>query len=76
MIIDTIKLRRVEGNKVSVLKTISWRIIGTLDTMCISYFLTGKLELALSIGGIEIISKMLLYYMHERAWVKLLNRNS
>lgn len=76
MIIDTIKLRQVEGNKVSILKTISWRIIGTLDTMCISYFLTGKLEIALSIGGIEVISKMVLYYMHERAWVKLLNRNS
>jgi len=76
MIIDTIKLKQPDGNKVSVLKTISWRIIGTVDTMCISYFLTGKIDVALSIGGIEVISKMILYYMHERAWVKLLNRNS
>lgn len=76
MIIDRLKLRQMNGNKVSVLKTLSWRIIGTIDTMGISYFLTGKLDIALSIGGIEVISKMLLYYMHERAWVKLLNRNS
>lgn len=78
MIIDSIGLKRsgiVAGdNKVSVLKTISWRIIGTIDTMIISYVLTGKLDVALSIGGIEVVSKMILYYLHERAWVKFLKR--
>ena len=44
----------------SVVKSISWRTIGTLDTMVISYFITGKLALALSIGGIEVFTKMLL----------------
>ena len=67
MIIDSIGLKRsgiVPGdNKVSVLKTISWRIIGTIDTMIISYVLTGKLDIALSIGGIEVVSKMILYYL-------------
>lgn len=75
MIIDTIGLKRLDDNKVSLLKTLSWRIIGTLDTMLISYLLTGKLDIAMSIGGIEVVSKMILYYLHERAWIKLLRRN-
>jgi uncharacterized membrane protein len=74
MIIDSIGLGRLDENKVSLLKTLSWRIIGTLDTMLISYILTGKLDIALSIGGIEVVTKMLLYYLHERAWIKLLKR--
>lgn len=52
----------------SVVKTISWRTIGTLDTMIISYFITGNLVMAVSIGSIEVITKMVLYYFHERAW--------
>ena len=75
MIIDAIGLKRLDDNKVSLLKTLSWRIIGTLDTMLISYMLTGKLDIAVSIGGIEVVSKMILYYLHERAWIKLLKRN-
>lgn len=74
MIIDSIGLRRLEGTKISLLKTVSWRIIGTIDTICISYILTGKVDVAMSIGGIEVMSKMLLYYLHERAWIKLLKR--
>ncbi len=75
MIIDSIGLRRRDGARVSLLKTLSWRIIGTIDTMAISYFLTGKLGVAMSIGGIEVVSKMILYYLHERAWIKLLKRD-
>jgi uncharacterized membrane protein len=52
----------------SILKAISWRIIGTIDTMIISYLLTGRLVIALSIGSIEVFTKMILYYFHERAW--------
>jgi len=54
----------------SVIKSISWRTIGTIDTMIISYFITGRLALALSIGGIEVLSKLVLYYFHERTWNK------
>ena len=75
MIIDAIGLKRLEDSRVSLLKTLSWRIIGTMDTMIISYLLTGKLDIAVSIGGIEVVSKMILYYLHERAWIKLLKRN-
>lgn len=55
----------------SVAKTISWRTIGTLDTVIISYFITGNLKMAASIGGIELFTKMFLYYFHERAWNKI-----
>jgi len=55
----------------SIIKSISWRTIGTIDTMIISYFITGKLALALSIGGIEVFSKMALYYFHERTWNRI-----
>lgn len=52
----------------SLLKSISWRIIGTLDTIVISYVITGELAFALSIGGVELITKMVLYVVHERLW--------
>lgn len=52
----------------SIVKAMSWRIVGTIDTMIISYFVTGELVLALSIGSIEVLTKMVLYYGHERIW--------
>ena len=53
-----------------IAKTFSWRIIGTIDTILISGLLTGSWEVGLAMGGIEIISKMVLYYLHERVWYK------
>jgi len=62
---------RVKINrKRHLFKTITWRIIGTLDTMIIAWVLSGDPLLGLSIGGIEVFSKMLLYYIHERMWYK------
>jgi len=52
----------------SVIKAISWRIVGTIDTMIISYFITGQVSLAVSIGGMEVFTKTILYYFHERLW--------
>jgi len=60
-----------ENIKRSLLKTISWRVIGTLDTILISYLITGTITMALSIGSIELITKMGLYFVHERAWNKI-----
>ena len=60
-----------ENVKRSLLKTISWRIIGTLDTILISWIITGTLTLAFSIGFVELVTKMVLYYFHERAWNKI-----
>jgi len=55
----------------SALKAISWRIVGTVDTMVISFIITGKIHVAVSIGGIEVLSKTLLYYFHERLWARI-----
>ncbi|HEY9169288.1 MAG TPA: DUF2061 domain-containing protein [Lutibacter sp.] len=52
----------------SIVKAISWRIVGTVDTIIISWFITGELTMALSIGSIEVLTKMVLYYGHERIW--------
>ncbi len=52
----------------SLTKAISWRITGTLDTIIISWIITRKLYIALSIGSIELFTKMFLYYFHERIW--------
>ncbi len=56
---------------ISATKAVSWRIVGTIDTWIISYLITGKWELAFSIASVEVFSKVLLYYIHERAWEKV-----
>ena len=53
-----------------IAKTISWRIIGTIDTVIISGLITGSWGAGLAIGGVEVISKMVLYFLHERIWYK------
>ncbi|RUM63653.1 MAG: hypothetical protein DSZ03_05115 [Sulfurimonas sp.] len=45
----------------SVIKTVSWRTLGTLDTVLISYIITGSFAMAASIGSIELVTKMILY---------------
>ncbi|MGB3776169.1 MAG: DUF2061 domain-containing protein [Leeuwenhoekiella sp.] len=52
----------------SVAKSVSWRIVGTMDTILISWIVTGALTLAFSIGAIELETKMVLYFFHERIW--------
>jgi uncharacterized membrane protein len=52
------------------LKTITWRFIGTLDTIILAWIISGKAELGLTIGGLELVTKMVLYYFHERMWYK------
>ena len=52
----------------SLVKAISWRFVGTLDTIIISWFITGKVSMALTIGSIELITKMVLFFFHERIW--------
>jgi uncharacterized membrane protein len=56
----------------SVLKAVSWRTLATLDTFAISWFMTGRAAIASSIAGIEIITKIAWYYLHERLWTAVL----
>ena len=63
--------RKSEHPKRSIVKSISWRIIGTIDTIIISWIVTGTLKLAFSIGVVELFTKMILYFFHERFWNKI-----
>lgn len=60
--------RASDHPKRSIAKSISWRILGTLDTVLIAWVVTGTLSVAFSIGLIEWITKMVLYFVHERIW--------
>ena len=52
----------------SIVKAVSWRIVGSLDTAFWGWFFTGSLKIAGSIATFEVITKIALYYFHERAW--------
>lgn len=60
-----------DSNLRSLLKAVSWRVLGTLDTILVSYLWTGSASKALVIGGTDVLTKLLLYYLHERAWAKI-----
>jgi uncharacterized membrane protein len=55
----------------SLVKAISWRIIGTLETFLISWAITGKLQTAGGIAGVQAILSTLLYWYHERVWLTI-----
>lgn len=64
-------MEQVETKSRSVLKSVSWRITATLTTVVLVLLFSGETELALTIGGIEIVSKLAIYYAHERAWGRI-----
>lgn len=55
----------------SLAKTISWRALGSLDTMLLGYLFTGSLKVAGSIASAEVLTKIVLYYLHERGWAHI-----
>lgn len=59
------------GNKRHILKTITWRITGTIDTMILAWVISGNALMGLKIGFAEVITKMVFYYLHERIWYKI-----
>jgi len=59
-----------------IAKTISWRIVGTADTMLLSWLITGSFEAGLQIGAADVTTKLVLYYLHERAWFKSSVKNA
>ena len=60
-----------EQHRRSFAKAISWRITGTIDTFIISLLITGQLALASGIALTEVLTKICLYWLHERAWNKI-----
>ena len=59
------------SNKRHIFKTFSWRIVGTLDTFVLAWIITGSPFTGLKIGVVEIITKMIFYYLHERVWYRI-----
>ena len=59
------------SNKRHILKTFSWRGIGTLDTILLGWIITGNPLTGLKIGGAEVVTKMILYYGHEKLWYRI-----
>ena len=57
-----------EAHGRSLAKAVSWRITGTVDTFIISFIVTGKATIAGSIAAVELLTKIGLYYFHERIW--------
>jgi uncharacterized membrane protein len=55
----------------SLVKAVSWRLTGSVDTLIISFLITRQLKWAFTISGVELFTKVGLYYLHERVWDKL-----
>jgi len=63
--------RLIETQKRSIMKTMTWRFLATATTFVISWLMTGSVAIGLGIAGIEFWAKIVLYYLHERAWSKI-----
>ena len=62
---------RNESHRRTGIKTASWRIVASTDTILIAWFYTGNIATAMSIGGLEVFTKLILYFVHERIWTKI-----
>lgn len=55
----------------SLVKAISWRVLGTVDTVLISWWIAGDIAIAFSIGSVELLTKTVLFFFHERLWITI-----
>ncbi|MEH6777510.1 DUF2061 domain-containing protein [Maribacter arcticus] len=62
------KINIPSSNKRHVLKTISWRTVGSLDTFILAWIISGNPITGIKIGTAEVLTKMIFYYLHERLW--------
>ena len=60
-----------ESRSRSVVKSLSWRFLATATTFLIVLTFTGRLDLAVAIGGVEVVAKLLIFYVHERTWQRV-----
>ncbi len=61
----------VESHKRSIVKSITWRFLATLVTITIVYIFTKEILLSLEVGGLALVIKLVVYYIHERIWGKI-----
>ena len=60
-----------DSRKRHLAKTVTWRIVGTVDTMILAWIISGDPMVGLQVGAAEVVTKMVLYYLHERAWYQI-----
>ena len=61
-------MKKFNSRKRSAFKTMTWRVLATTATFILSFFITGNLVFAGSIASVEVLTKLVLYYWHERLW--------
>ena len=54
-----------------LVKSVSWRVLGSLDTLFLGWFVTGQVSVGAQIGALELITKMVFYFVHERVWHRI-----
>lgn len=54
-----------------IAKTLTWRVVGTIDTMLLGWLVSGDPMIGITIGSFEVVTKMVLYFIHERVWYKI-----
>ncbi len=67
-------LKRIDKDpsvKRHLAKTLTWRLLGTIDTILLSWIITGSVATGMTIGGVEVVTKMILYFFHERLWYRV-----
>ena len=60
-----------DSRKRHLAKTVTWRVVGTIDTMILAWIISGDPMVGLQVGFAEVVTKMILYYLHERIWYKV-----
>lgn len=60
-----------DSRKRHLAKTLTWRIVGTIDTMILAWVISGNPMTGFKIGAAEVVTKMILYYFHERTWYRI-----
>ena len=66
-----VKFKKISDELKHLYKTVSWRIVGTLSTLIIAWLVTGNPSMGFKISLVELITKMILYYLHEKLWFKI-----
>jgi len=59
----------IRSHSQSLAKAVSWRLVGSVDTFVVAFVLTGHPGAAGAIASTEVLTKTVLYYLHERVWL-------
>lgn len=65
------KIENKDSKKRHIAKSITWRVVGTIDTIILAWVISGDPMIGIKVGGAEVVTKMILYYLHERGWYRL-----